>query len=148
MRAVVQPVRRAQVTVKPHSVGSIRRVLLVLLGVANSDTETDAHDLASQVVGLRAFEDAGGKMNRAAREVEGSVMVVSQFTLYGDVQRENGHPSMPPLLPKKRAPFTNILSSAPAPRAYVANRQVSGDDASGSGERRPVTILLDSSKAF
>ena len=149
MRAVVQPVRRAQVTVKPHSVGSIRRVLLVLLGVANSDTETDAHDLASQVVGLRAFEDAGGKMNRAAREVEGSVMVVSQFTLYGDVRRGK-RPSFDAAAPPEQARmlyeyFVERIRAAGLRCETGRFQEMMQVELVNDG---PVTILLDSSRAF
>lgn len=87
MRAVVQRVSRAQVTVGGEVVGKIERGLLVLLGVSSTDSEADAEYLAEKIVGLRIFEDQDGKMNRAVAEVGGAVLVVSQFTLYGDVRR-------------------------------------------------------------
>jgi len=87
MRAVVQRVSRAQVTVEGTMVGAIGRGLLVLLGVAHADSESDADYLADKIVGLRVFEDANGKMNLDVGAVGGGVLVVSQFTLYGDVRR-------------------------------------------------------------
>ncbi len=102
MRAVVQRVSRAQVTVNGEIVGQIGRGLLVLLGVAATDTESDADYLADKISGLRIFEDDNGKMNRAVSEIGGEVLAVSQFTLYGDVRRG------------KRPSFD---ASAPAPQA-------------------------------
>ena len=87
MRAVVQRVSRAGVTVDGEVVGTIDRGLLVLLGVAPSDTEAEARWLADKVVGLRIFPDAEGKMNRDVAEAGGGVLVVSQFTLYGDCRK-------------------------------------------------------------
>src|ERR1700678_2671380 len=87
MRAVVQRVSRAKVSVNGNIAGEIGLGLLVLLGVGHSDTEVDAVHLAGKVSGLRIFEDEQGKMNRSVQEVGGSVLAVSQFTLYGDVRR-------------------------------------------------------------
>ena len=84
MRAVVERVSRSQVTVNGQITGQIGLGLLVLLGVGGDDTETDANYLAEKIRGLRVFEDAQGKMNRSVQEVRGSVLAVSQFTLYGD----------------------------------------------------------------
>jgi D-tyrosyl-tRNA(Tyr) deacylase len=87
MRAVVQRVSRAQVTVDGEITGEIGPGLLVLVGVGRDDTETDAVYLAEKIAGLRVFEDQAGKMNLGVREIGGSVLAVSQFTLYGDVRR-------------------------------------------------------------
>src|SRR5579862_7258046 len=87
MRAVVQRVSRAKVTVEGAVVGEIGRGLLVLLGVAPEDTQEHVRWMADKVVGLRIFRDDEGKMNRDVVEVGGSVLVVSQFTLYGDCQK-------------------------------------------------------------
>src|SRR5690349_15353510 len=87
MRAVVQRVSRARVTVGNEIVGEIGRGVLILLGVGQRDTETSVDYLADKIVGLRIFEDDSGKMNKAVGEVGGSLLVVSQFTLYGDVRR-------------------------------------------------------------
>src|SRR5215469_5574930 len=87
MRAVVQRVSRAKVTVQGRTAGEIALGLLVLLGVGREDTESDVNYLAEKIAGLRIFEDADEKMNRSVVDVRGSVLVVSQFTLYGDVRR-------------------------------------------------------------
>jgi D-tyrosyl-tRNA(Tyr) deacylase len=84
MRAVVQRVTRARVLVNEEVVGEIGIGLLVLLGVSRSDTREHASWLADKIIGLRIFEDAEGKMNRGVADVNGGVLVVSQFTLYGD----------------------------------------------------------------
>jgi len=87
MRAVLQRVSRARVTVGDETVGEIGRGLLVLLGVGRGDSEADADYLAEKIAGLRVFEDEDGKMNRALAEAGGAMLVVSQFTLYGDVRK-------------------------------------------------------------
>src|SRR4051812_38682734 len=87
MRAVVQRVKRASVTVNNEIVGQIASGLLVLLGVSISDTKEDAVYTAGKIASLRIFEDGEGKMNLAAPDVDGELLVVSQFTLYGDVRR-------------------------------------------------------------
>jgi len=87
MRAVVQRVSSARVEVEGEVTGSIGRGLLVLLGVGQGDTEKQAAWLAEKTAGLRIFEDDAGKMNLSVQDVGGSVLVVSQFTLYGDCRK-------------------------------------------------------------
>ncbi len=87
MRVVLQRVGRSRVVVDGEVVGAIDRGLLVLLGVAVGDTIEDVRRLADKVVGLRIFPDAAGKMNLGVAEVGGAVLVVSQFTLYGDCRK-------------------------------------------------------------
>jgi D-tyrosyl-tRNA(Tyr) deacylase len=87
MRAVVQRVSRASVTVEGAVVGEIGAGLLVLLGITHDDGEAEAALLAKKIAGLRVFEDNGGKMNLALADVGGAVLAVSQFTLYGDVRK-------------------------------------------------------------
>jgi D-tyrosyl-tRNA(Tyr) deacylase len=87
MRALVQRVTEARVTVESHVTGEIGPGLLVLLGVTHGDTAEHAVHLAGKVAGLRIFEDADGKMNRSTGDVGGGVLVVSQFTLYGDCRK-------------------------------------------------------------
>jgi len=87
MRAVVQRVSRASVKVGNEITGEIERGVLVLLGVAQEDTEADADYLAEKIAGLRIIEDDAGKMNLSVREAGGAVLAVSQFTLFGDVRR-------------------------------------------------------------
>ncbi len=87
MRALVQRVTRAEVTVEGRITGSIQRGLLVLVGATHTDTDADAVWLAAKISGLRVFADEAGKMNRDVREAGGRVLVVPQFTLYGDARR-------------------------------------------------------------
>jgi len=87
MRAVLQRVQQASVSVQGRITGSIGRGLLVFLGIAADDTENDLQYLAAKIISLRAFDDGDGKMNLCLRDVAGSVLVVSQFTLYGDCRK-------------------------------------------------------------
>lgn len=149
MRAVVQRVSRAQVTVGSQDAGEIGRGLLVLLGIAQDDTETDANYLADKIIGLRVFEDAGGKMNCAVQEVAGSVLVVSQFTLYGDVRRGK-RPSFDAAAPPERARilyeyFIERIHSAGIRCETGRFQEMMQVELVNDG---PVTILLDSSKTF
>lgn len=147
MRAVVQRVSRAQVTVDNQIVGRIGRGLLVLLGVAQNDSETDADYLADKICGLRIFEDAGGKMNLAATEVGGAVMVVSQFTLYGDLRRGK-RPSFDAAAPPVRARelyeyFCGRVRAAGLTCETGKFQETMQVELCNEG---PVTILLDSGK--
>ena len=87
MRAVVQRVTRARVTVDDRTTGEIGNGLVVLLGIAPNDTKSNADYLAAKVVALRIFDDADGKMNVSVKDAGGGLLIVSQFTLYGDVRR-------------------------------------------------------------
>ena len=87
MRAVIQRVTRARVTVDGAVVGEIGKGLVVLIGVARDDTRNNADYLASKIVALRIFDDADGKMNVSVKDAGGGLLIVSQFTLYGDVRR-------------------------------------------------------------
>ena len=149
MRAVVQRVSRARVTVGNDLAGEIGSGLLVLLGVSKDDTEADADYLSDKIVGLRVFEDAGGKMNRAVAEAEGSVLVVSQFTLYGDV-RHGKRPSFDAAATPEKARglyeyFVERIRAAGLRCETGRFQEMMQVELVNDG---PVTILLDSSKAF
>lgn len=149
MRAVVQRVSRARVTVGGDLAGEIGSGLLVLLGISKDDTEADADYLAGKIIGLRIFEDAGGKMNRAVSEAEGSVLVVSQFTLYGDV-RHGKRPSFDAAAPPESARalyehFVERIRAADLRCETGRFQEMMQVELVNDG---PVTILLDSSKAF
>jgi D-aminoacyl-tRNA deacylase len=149
MRAVVQRVSRAQVKVAEEVVGQIGRGLLVLLGVSQTDTEADADYLGSKTLGLRIFDDADGKMNLAVGEVGGAILVVSQFTLYGDVRRGK-RPSFDAAAPPQKARelyeyFVARLRRAGNPCATGRFQEMMQVELVNDG---PVTILLDSAKAF
>ena len=87
MRAVIQRVSEAQVSVEGNIVGQIRHGLLVLLGVTTADTEAEADLLSEKIIGLRIFSDQAGKFTYSVQDVGGSLLVVSQFTLYGDTRK-------------------------------------------------------------
>lgn len=87
MKAVVQRAVDASVTVEEETVGSIERGLVILLGVTHEDTEEDARYLADKIPHLRIFEDENGKMNHSLKDVEGQMLSISQFTLYGDTRK-------------------------------------------------------------
>ena len=149
MRAVVQRVSRARVTVGNDVVGEIGRGLLVLLGVGHDDSEADAEYLADKVIGLRVFEDDDGKMNKAVDEAEGSVLVVSQFTLYGDVRRGKRPSFDAAALPEKARAlyeyFVERIRAAGLGCETGTFQEMMQVELVNDG---PVTILLDSSKAF
>ncbi len=149
MRAVVQRVTRATVTVDGKVTGEIGLGLLVLLGVAQTDTEQDADYLADKIAGLRVFEDADGKMNVAVAEAGGAVLAVSQFTLFGDVRRGK-RPSFDaaarPELAKKLYDYFCGRIRALGLRCEEGVFQAMMDvELLNAG---PVTILLDSTKLF
>lgn len=102
MRAVIQRVARARVTVEGDTVGEIGRGLLVLVGVAPDDDDGDTEVLGDKLAGLRIFADDDGRMNRSVQDVEGGILVVSQFTLYGDT-RKGRRPSFVGAAPPEEA---------------------------------------------
>jgi D-aminoacyl-tRNA deacylase len=149
MRAVVQRVSRAQVAVKGEIAGEIGLGLLVLLGVSRDDTEADATYLAEKIAGLRVFEDDQGKMNRSVQEVGGSVLAVSQFTLYGDVRRGK-RPSFDAAAPPEEARqlyeiFVEQIRAAGVRCETGRFQEMMKVELVNEG---PVTILLDSAKTF
>ncbi len=157
MRAVVQRVSRAKVTIvaagndliSGEISGEIGLGLLVLLGVAQEDTEADATYLAEKISGLRIFEDSEGKMNRSVQDAGGSVLVVSQFTLYGDVRRGK-RPSFDAAAPPEQARrlyefFVERIRAAGLRCETGRFQETMQVELVNEG---PVTILLDSRKAF
>ena len=149
MRAVVQRVSRARVTVQEEVTGKIDRGLLVLVGVGAADTEADADYLADKISGLRIFEDEHGKMNLSLSEIAGSVLAVSQFTLYGDVRRGK-RPSFDAAAPPEKARmlyeyFVERIRAAGLRCETGRFQEMMQVELVNDG---PVTILLDSSRAF
>jgi len=149
MRAVVQRVTSSKVLVGDETVGSINRGLLVLLGVTDDDTSKDVDYMVDKIVNLRIFEDENGKMNLSVRDIEGDLLVVSQFTLYGDCRKG------------KRPSFTNAAKPELANKLYEEFVEIAKQhelrvqtgqfqahmlvDISNDG---PVTMLIDSRKNF
>jgi D-tyrosyl-tRNA(Tyr) deacylase len=145
MRVVVQRVLQAEVQVAGTVVGAIQKGLVVLLGVQDGDTLQDAEYLAAKVVNLRIFEDAQGKMNYDVQDVQGSVLVVSQFTLYGNC-RKGRRPSFtraarPPLA---RALYEAFLAAVARYQVAIAQGAFGAHMALSLVNDGPVTLLIDS----
>lgn len=150
MRAVVQRVSRASVTVDTRVTGAIERGLLVLLGAGAGDTDDDLRYIVDKVTNLRIFPDDAGKMNKSVLDIGGGVLVVSQFTLYGDARQG------------RRPAFTGALEPVAAKALYersldeirkagvvkVEAGEFAADMKVDLLNDGPVTILLDSRKVF
>ena len=149
MRAVVQRVREADVTVEGSVTGAIERGHMVLLGVEDGDDESDARYMADKISGLRIFEDSDGKMNLSVKDVFGKILAVSQFTLLGDVRKG------------KRPSFSKAARPEEARRLYryfidlLSEGDIEVQEGIFQAEMMvrilndgPVTILLDSKKLF
>ena len=149
MRAVVQRVTSARVRVDSRLVAAIERGLLVLVGIARDDDATDTAYLANKIVGLRVFEDADHRFNRSVRDVDGAVLLVSQFTLYGDCRRGR-RPSFDQAAPpvEARAIYAALTDALRAHGVSVQTGEFQAHMAVESVNDGPVTILLDSRKAF
>ena len=149
MRAVVQRVTKADVTVENSVTGSIESGLMVLLGVEDEDGEADAAYMADKIAGLRVFEDGEGKMNLSVKDVGGELLAVSQFTLFGDCRKGK----RPSFIKAARPDQANTLY-----RKFVALCQEQGlhvEEGIFQAEMLvriyndgPVTILIDSKKVF
>jgi D-aminoacyl-tRNA deacylase len=149
MRAVLQRVTRSRVVVAGETVGETGAGLVVLLGVARDDTERDARYLIEKTVSLRVFDDEEGRMNRNVVEAGGALLVVSQFTLYGDVRRGR-RPSWieaaPPELAEPLYEFFVAEARRSVARVETGSfRRMMQVELVNDG---PVTILLDSRKLF
>ncbi len=144
MRAVIQRVRSARVVVAGETVGEIGQGLLVLLGIRTSDKEEQARWLADKIIQLRIFDDADGKMNLGAQEVSASILVVSQFTLYGDCQKGRRPSFIAAARPEEAEPlyekFVNFIKMQGIQTAtgrFGADMQVELVNAG------PVTLVVD-----
>ena len=149
MRAVVQRVSRARVTVEGRVTGEIAAGLMILLGIGREDTSDVAASMAEKVANLRIFEDDQGKMNRSLLDVKGSALVVSQFTLYGDARGQR-RPSFIAAAPPEKAKtlyeeFTLAMQGLGVGVATGVFQAMMSVELVNEG---PVTILLDSDKTF
>lgn len=147
MRAIVQRVNGAQVSVDGQVIGQIRLGVVVLLGVGRKDNQTDASYLANKIVNLRIFEDESGKMNRSLLDIHGQAMIISQFTLYGDCRKG------------RRPDFTKAAQPGEAKELYLnfVDRIKSAGISVATGEfgatmlvridnYGPVTLIVESEK--
>ena len=139
MRALVQRVARASVSVDGERISTIDKGLLVLLGVKTGDADEHADKIARKLRALRIFEDSGGKMNLSVDDVEGEILCVSQFTLYGDTRKGN------------RPSFVQAAAPEEAERLYERVRKLLGAEGGVFGAHMqiellndgPVTVLID-----
>ena len=148
MRAVIQLVKKASVTVENKTTGAIGQGLLVLLGVSGSDTEKDVAYMVNKIVNLRIFPDAEGKMNLSVLDIGGEMLVVSQFTLFGDCRKG------------RRPSYSRAAPPEPADalyRSFVAQAGNHLPVATGTFQAMmevelindgPVTLLIDSAQEF
>ena len=145
MRAVVQRVSQAYVTVDGEEIGRIGPALLVLLGVQNGDAEKDASYLADKIAGLRIFEDGQGKMNLSLLEMGGSMLIVSQFTLLGDC-RKGRRPSFTDAAPPAEADalYRRFCDLVRQKNILVATGRFQADMQVTLTNSGPVTMLLES----
>ena len=149
MRAVVQRVSRARVTVERRVTGEITTGLMILIGVGRNDTSAVAVSMAEKIANLRIFEDDQGKMNRSLLDVRGSALIVSQFTLYGDARGQR-RPSFIAAAPPEQAKklyeeFNEALRRLGVTVATGVFQAMMSVELVNEG---PVTILLDSDKTF
>ena len=145
MRAIIQRVTQASVTVEQQLAGSIRNCLLILLGIEDADTDDDIKKLASKIVHLRIFNDSGGVMNHSVKDVDGDILVVSQFTLFADTRKGNRPsyiraskgPFAIPMYEKMIMALSNELGKPVSKGIFGADMKVS------LVNDGPVTIFID-----
>ena len=147
MRAVIQRVNNASVEVDGKTVGEIGKGLLVFLGVGDGDTDRDLNYIADKTAGLRIFSDDDDKMNLSVTDINGEILVVSQFTLYGDCRkgrRPNFTSSMEPVTAEKM--YEDFIKTIESKGIKTAHGVFGADMQVSISNDGPVTILLDSSK--
>ena len=149
MRAIVQRVTSAQVEIGHEKTGSIQKGLLILLGIAEGDDLSDVTYLANKVLNLRIFEDSDGKMNLSVQQIKGELLVVSQFTLFGDCRKGN-RPSFVEAAPPEKAKqlYQSFIEKLNESGLLVESGQFQAEMEVILNNQGPVTILLDSQKLF
>ena len=149
MRAVVQRVREAKVDVDGATIGAIETGLMVLLGTGQGDTEDDAAYIAKKIADLRIFKDDEGKMNLSVKDIDGAVLLISQFTLYGDCRKGRRPSFVHAQHPDLAAPLVERVRDDLKERGLCVETGSFGADMQvhlvNDG---PVTLLLDSGRAF
>ncbi|MEA4926653.1 MAG: D-aminoacyl-tRNA deacylase [Syntrophomonadaceae bacterium] len=149
MRAVVQRTKHSRVSIAGSEISSINHGLMVLLGIKQGDTAADGNYLMDKIVNLRIFEDKNGKMNRSLQDVQGEILMVSQFTLYGDVRKGRRPGFSTAELPEKAEPLFNYCVEYIRAQGIKIETGVFGADMQVDIENDgPCTILVDSERAF
>lgn len=148
MRAVVQRVSGASVTVEGVKKGEIGKGLMVLIGIDEEDTPQDGAYIADKLTGLRIFEDEEGKMNRSVTDVNGAILLVSQFTLCGDARKGRRPSFIRAARPEKAIPLYEKLISHLSETLTVETGEFGADMQVALVNDGPVTILLDSKRLF
>lgn len=149
MRAVIQRVTSASVTVDQQVVGQIEQGFLVLLGVSDSDTQEDVVWIAGKIAGLRVFEDVNGQMNLSLTDVDGAVLVVSQFTLYGDCRKGRRPSFVAAARPEKaNSLYQSVVAELKGQGLNVETGTFQAHMDVQLVNDGPVTLLLDSQKQF
>lgn len=149
MRCVVQRVTEASVAVDGEVIGRCARGFMVLIGVHADDTERDLRYMAEKVPKLRVFEDDAGKMNLSLKDMGGGMLAISQFTLYGDARGGNRPSFITAARPEKANPmYEQLVEAWRAQGIHVETGRFGADMKVSLVNDGPVTILMDSSKAF
>ena len=149
MRAVVQRVSSASVKVDEQIVGQIDRGLLVLLGVGSDDADSDSVALAEKIAGLRVFEDEAGKMNLSLADIDGRMLVVSQFTLFGDCRKGRRPSFVEAARPEKvELLYETFVAEVQGKGIHVETGKFQTHMDVSLVNDGPVTLLVDSRKAF
>lgn len=149
MRCVVQRVSSASVTVNGEAVGAIGQGLMVLIGVSDEDTEADLKYMAEKVPNLRIFDDENGVMNRSVLDIGGSILAVSQFTLYGDARGGRRPSYIHAAKPEEaNALYEKLIAAWRAKGIQVETGRFRTEMAVSLVNDGPVTILMDSTKLF
>lgn len=149
MRAIIQRVKEAKVEVNDKLVGEINKGFLVFLGISSDDTEDDLDYIERKITNLRIFEDEDGKMNLSIKDIDGEILLVSQFTLYGDARKGNRPSFSTSARPEKATEYYNKLIHRFKDNEIIVETGIFGEDMDVSLiNDGPVTIQLDSSKLY
>ena len=148
MRAVIQRVSEAKVTIGQETVGQIGRGYMVLLGIEDVDTEQDADYICDKIIGLRVFEDDQGKMNLGILDVNGAILLISQFTLYGDARHGRRPRFIKASRPEQAIPLYEYAIRRLSQSVPVETGRFGAEMQVALVNDGPVTILLESKRLF